>query len=91
MYVTRCLMVSREICVMRVEVEINGGLVDSATNACRGDKRKGVGRAFQPMFCSGGIRASYLECLRVAMASKNLSLQYVNSMNCIWVRKWLES
>lgn len=52
-------MVSREICVMRdlivlrdvfVEVEINGGLVDSATNACRGDKREGG--AFQPMFCS---------------------------------------
>jgi hypothetical protein len=42
MYV-RCLMVSREICVMRVEMEINGGLVDSATNACRGDKRKGGG------------------------------------------------
>lgn len=32
---------------------------------------------------------SYLECLHVVVAYENLSLQYVDSMNYIWVRKWL--
>ena len=41
--------------------------------------------ACQPSWQRCGIRISYLACLKVMATSKNLSLQYVNSMN--WILK----
>jgi uncharacterized SAM-binding protein YcdF (DUF218 family) len=41
------------------------------------------GLTFQPLLCMVLISGSYLVCLWVRASSRNLSWQYVNSINCI--------
>ena len=59
--------------------------MNSATNACHDDKRR---KGIHPRFCKWGIRASYLECLRVVAVARNLSLYYVNAMKCMVRERW---
>lgn len=62
--------------------------MNSATNACHDDKRRG---GIHSRFCKWGISASYLECLRVVAVAKNLSLYYVRSKKCMVRERWGEN